>query len=57
MHNIGEVLIYPSQFGQEESLAKLILPCSERPLMTEAAIHSLLLDDGRSVSTDLRDFM
>lgn len=34
--------------GQEESLAKRILPRSERLLMTEAAIHGPLLDDRRS---------
>ena len=37
--------------GQEESLAKRKLPVSERLLMTEADVHGLLLDGGRSAIT------
>ena len=37
-----------SAIGHEESLVKRQLQASERLLMTEAAIHGPLLDDGRS---------
>ena len=38
--------------GQEESLATRKPQASERLLMTEAAIHRPLLDDGRSAKAD-----